>query len=574
MIGILALCFFVSAAFAGNLDYAKSLYEQEKYDQALPEFQDVFQTSQGDDQLDAMLHMLRCYQFTRDYGSLVSFYNENREMADNSMFEPEIDYVFANYLKDHVKDYTAARDLYESIYQNFPNAGFAGPGSLLKLGDIDVIEEKPNNALSSYNELIANYHQCPYVDNALLGKVNAYAKLKNRENILKTLSEIKLRFPQNLCLAKAQLKAGMYFASIERNRKQAIKQFGEVVNQFPNTRAGIMAKIRLADLAPSHDIAKSIDLYNQVIEDWENLNNYQKAWVECELGFAYLLKGDKQAARDRLENVANSPIYSPKYKEKASLYVQSLNDPQSMESYETAFDLAFRHREYLDEFDRADKHYRNISELARIGVLEEKINDPEIPDHAKAKWLYQLSIAQYFLTEFKDARETAEKILLEYPGQEETRVHAEFLIAFLDSFSAKHELAINQYLDILETFPNVSFGARIMREIALSQVQLGLKDEALITLDGIVWLYPFHMEAQNAQKGIDFLLKGDAALQKSYQSLTLTKSSNQLNTLLAGLEQNSSFRAKFYNVLQSIKIAQSQKPVIDLDFEKILVSMK
>ena len=156
LIGALVLCFFVSFSFAGNLDYAKSLYEQEKYDQALSELQDVFQTSQGNDQLDAMLHILRCYQFTRDYASLASFYNENREMADNSVFEPEIDFVFANYLKDHVKDYPAARDLYESIYQNFPNATFAGPGSLLKLGDIDVIEEKPNDAFSRYNELIAN----------------------------------------------------------------------------------------------------------------------------------------------------------------------------------------------------------------------------------------------------------------------------------------------------------------------------------------------------------------------------------------------------------------------------------
>jgi len=99
LIGTMALCLFVSAAFAGNLDYTKSLYEKEKYDKALPELEDVFKSSKGNDRIDAMLHMLRCYQFTRDYASLVSFYNENREMADGSGFEPEIDFVFANYLR-------------------------------------------------------------------------------------------------------------------------------------------------------------------------------------------------------------------------------------------------------------------------------------------------------------------------------------------------------------------------------------------------------------------------------------------------------------------------------------------
>jgi len=178
------------SSFASDLAHAKALFDEKKYSEALLEFQEVFNTSSGDTRLDAFLHILRCNYFLKDHASLASFYNAHKSEATGTSFEPDIHFTYVNSLMDHAKDYENARQMYGYLYATFPNTQFAGPGSLLKLGDLDVIEEKPNDGLYRYNELETKYPDSPYIDNALLGKVQAFATLKDRASLLNAMQDI------------------------------------------------------------------------------------------------------------------------------------------------------------------------------------------------------------------------------------------------------------------------------------------------------------------------------------------------------------------------------------------------
>ena len=51
------IVFLSPCIFAGNIEYAKTLYDQANYTRALPEFQTVFAESSGETRMDAFLHL-------------------------------------------------------------------------------------------------------------------------------------------------------------------------------------------------------------------------------------------------------------------------------------------------------------------------------------------------------------------------------------------------------------------------------------------------------------------------------------------------------------------------------------
>jgi|GEM_PF-3520576 len=561
LIGALALCFFVSLAFAGNLDYAKSLYEQEKYEKALPELEDVFQSSKGNNRIDAMLHILRCYQFTRDYGSLASFYNENREMADDTEFEPEIDFVFANYLKDHVKDYTAARDLYESIYQNFPNAGFAGPGSLLKLGDIDVIEEKPNNALSRFDELIAKYPQCPYVDNALSGKVKAYIKLKERDNIINTLDQLREKFPKEMSAANAGIEAGIYFYGIERNWNEACIQFRKIADEHPDKFAGVFSMLRLADLVEGGRIKNSIALYREVLEKSHKLRGNQKHWAQTELGVALYLKRDFTEAKAEFQEVLQSGA-PDKFKKRAALHIEAIEDPNSLSAVLVNIDTAVRYRRDLKFYDEAYWSFRVYTDVYKLGKFEEFFNDPGISREEKAKRLYQLSLSYYHTGYLKETATFADKVIEEYPEVDYYCASAKYTNAFLKMKGGRFLDAIDEFMKIVEDYPDLEFTPKVIARIGDCFLRLDRQAEAAYVYDTLSNLYPHRLEGMGAKSAVGFILRGRPDLEKS---LEVARASGGKSLAMEKLPQHLAMKLpplikRLDKMKKKIEIAMIQNP--------------
>jgi TolA-binding protein len=576
---ILACLFFsftlVFPTFPADLDHAKTLFEEKQYESALAEFKQVFESSTGDTRLVALLHILRCDYFLKNHSELASYYNTYISEAENTSFEPDIHFQYANSLMDHAKDYSSARSVYEMLYQEFPNTEFAGSGSLLKLGDLDVLENKAGDALSRYSELETNYPNSPYIDNALLGKVKAYAALKDRASLLAALQDIKTRFPDNTCTAIAGIEAGIYFAVVERNRDQAVRMFEDVIKDYPNTKQGVLAKIRLADLNPHNDIDISIKLYHEALQEKAKIPGSMQAWCECELGFSCLIKGDNTSARTQFENVLANGDYPLKYHEKAQRFLNALNEPEGTVAYEVSFDLAFRHRDYLNELDRAENYYRKMVTLWNKGIFNNQMNDPGISNAQKAKWLYQLAIAQYFTTNLAACREITERIKRDYPDEGEVTAHAEFLGIYMDSTVEnrdKREIAIEKYMNFLEKYPDVSFAPRVFRELGMSLYLTDRIQESLISFDALIYLYPYHLESQKAGDFISLLFKTNNNLQEQYETIACKYNINQPNQI-ADIKNKDLLRNKLYRMINKVCLVQQDKlPQINA-FEEVLVSM-
>lgn len=576
-IGILILVFGMACSLChADLESAKDLFTQKDYASAKAEFQNVFNNSTGTEHIDALMHMMKCDYFTKDHESLETLYNAHINETSDTPFYPAISFIYANSLKDHKEDYDAALAIYEIIPRDYPESAFAAPGSLLKIGEIKLIQGKPEEALASYNQILEEYPESAYHAAAMEGIVKSYAEMKDREALLNALDEMYEAHPTNRATARAGLEAGYYFARTERNRREAIDQFRKVIDSFPDFKQVAEAKVRYADLIPRNDIYDSIKVYKDVLANHNHISGNMELWTKCELAFAYLLKSENEKAIPLLENVLSNQDNPEKYLNKAQRLLTAVNDPDSIEAYEVNFDLAFRHRDHMSHFDIADKHYYRIIKLYETGTLTNLLNNPGIDSEKKADWLYKLSIAYFFTTKFRESEKTAKIILEKYPETGETAAHAEFLLAFLDAYSCNYEEAITKYLNILEKYPNLSFDTRILKEIAKCHVHLGNKEDALVTLDGLAWVYPYHINGIQSIDYIGFLLKGDKELQKKYYASALKDSKNQIARLLKDNLETDSYRNKFYNVLNAIKIAQSEKPIIkqDQDFEEILISMK
>jgi len=574
LILMLSMGVITSGALADDLTDAKALFDQRKYKEARAEFLSILSSLSGEAKQIAELNILKCDYFLKDHESLATFYEAHKAEAASTKYEPAFLVVYANSLKDNQKDYAAARVLYEKIVKDFPDSPYAAPGSLLRLGELDLKENKPDIALGRYRELLNKYPDSDYTDNAMIGLMQGYYQLKDRTNMEKIRSELFKKYPDSPQKARAAFLLGEYCISIERNRKNAISYYMECYQNYPDNSSQRLAKIRAADLLPYENVDFSIKLYNETLAERNKLHKDMEAWCELELGFAYLLKGEQEEAKVLFEKVVNTEKYGQKYKNRAQKYLIACNNPDSIEAFDTSFELAFRAREYLVQFDHADRHYENMIRLSKLGVVNSCLKDTAVSNSEKAPKLYQLAIAWYYLSEMGTARRIAHQIVTEYPNEGEITAHAEFLIAFVDYYGGKYEDAINQYLAILEKYPQLSFDIRVLTEIAKCQTFLKQREEAIITLDGLAWLYPWRKEAKDARKSINILITGNDALRQKYQSIVLNNANQSDRFAILASLPPSSFQARIYNVLRKIQLARTVKPVKDIDFEEIILSMK
>ena len=513
------------SSFASDLAHAKAIFEEKKYSEALLEFQDVFNTSSGDTRLDAFLHILRCHYSLKDHASLSSFYDAHKTEATGTSFEPDIHFEYANSLRDNAKDYAAARSMYESLYQKFPNTEFAGPGSLLKLGDLDVLEDKPNEGLIRYAELIKKYPDCRYIDNALEGKVNAYIKLKDRAALISALEDIRIKFPNNPCTARSGLASADYFSSIELNSHKALTEYRKVANEYPETAHGTIAKIRLADLVEDGRIKNSIALYRSVLEKPGKLRGSQEPWARTELGVALYLKKDFIAAREEFLKVISSNA-PEKFKKKAEMHLEAIEDPESLSSAFVNIDTAVRYRRDLNGFDEAYWSFRVYTDAFEQGRFESFFKDQNVPDEEKAKRLYQISLSYYNEAHIKESILFAKRVVEEYPNVDYYCASAKYSIAHHKAMRGDYVGAIDDYLTIVEQYPTLEFIPIVLTKIGESFISLDRQAEAVYVYDTLFRLYPYRKEGMCGAQTRDFVLQGRPDLEKALEIANSTDGAN------------------------------------------------
>ncbi len=565
----------IPGIFADDLSTAKEAFDQGHYAPAKDAFLRVFESASGEPRLEAFLHILKCDNFLKDHDSLESFYNTHKALAAGTIFEPAAAFVYANSLFKNVANYEEALTLYRKISRDFPESPFAAPGSLLNAGIIqvkhtDAIEE----GIADLNKLISEYPESPYADNAFVEIMEGRYRQKDRQGMEGAFQALSQKYPDSPLKARALFLLGEYCIKVERNRQDAIAFYTECFEKYPEGNTCNPALIRAADLVPSGNIDVSIAHYREALSNGKALSANLATWAELELGFALWLKGDRESAAVQFEKVSTGNNITQKYRDRAARYLEAIRNPDSMAAWEASFDLAFRSCEYMSQLDLGNNHYRNILRLAKTGIIEDRVKDTGVPEETRAHNLYQLAIAHYYVADFVSSGKIARRIIEEFPHSGEPAAHAEYLLAFLDAYSGRYEQAVERYLGILERYPSLSFDKSIMREIAQCQIRMGKYEEALVTLDGLAYLYPWRKEAGEAINGIEFLILGRQDLKDRLFSFSLRNGRNTLPSSIAENNDNNGFMARYYQAMKQMQIARATRPEIETHMDDILVSMK
>ncbi len=548
-------------------------FDKKNYSAAKDVFASLITKISEDKKADTYLYLLKSYYFLKDHSSLSNIYNEYQADFTSTETEPESMYILANSLKDNQKDYPAALEMYAKIQKDFSKSKYAAPGSFLNTGVIYIQNlDKPQDGIDILRQMLSNYPYSEYADNAYLEIINGYYKLKDRASIEKTRDELKNKFPDSPQNVKATLSLAEYCIKVERNRFDAIKYYTECYEKYPDSSSSLIAKVRAADLIPNCNINSSIRLYKESLSD-KRLNKDLRSWVDYELGFAYLLLPDGETSSiEQLNKVVKSNSIQ-KYKDKANKIITAINKPESIEAGLLASNLAYKHRDCLLEYDRAENYYAKIVSLWKKGIFDEYIKSPDIDNKQKAECLYQLSLSQYFLRDSVGSEKTLEKIISEYSDVKEYADHAYYSKAFIKCYYGYREDAINIYFNILDKYPDSKIIQNTMREIVYNQLNLNKKEEALITLDGLAYLYPYHIDGKEAKKAIDIILKGNEKLKANFNNIALKNDKSKLLKFVSQKYKEDTFIGKFYRVIHKIELAKNPIETEDLASDEVLISM-
>ena len=147
---------------------------------------------------------------------------------------------------------------------------------------------------------------------------------------------------------------------VEMNLKEAVTLYKKVVDEYPRTPSAPLALFGLGNaLIETNQLDGAIEAYQRLLSTYGS-NTFLTSLAHQKLGYAYLLKGDREQAGKSYSAILHNPV--------------SLNRDQAL------FELA-RLDESQSRFDEALKRYQEISKtfpsspFASEAALREKILD-------------------------------------------------------------------------------------------------------------------------------------------------------------------------------------------------------
>ena len=298
-----------------------------------------------------------------------------------------------------------------------------------------------------------------------------------------------------------------------------------MANEYPDTPYGALAELRLADLAEGTRLKKVVALYKKVLSKPELLRGTKKYWAQTELGVNLYLKKDFDEAAVELQKVIDSDA-PEKFKERARLHLDAINDPKSLSSAFVNIDAAVRYRRDFHAFDTAYWSFRVYTDAWKNGKFESFLNDPNIPDEEKAKREYQLSLAYYNISYMDKSDIQAKKVVEKYPHIDYYCASAKYSLAHHKELGGKFLDAIDGYMEILEQYPDIGFAPKVMRKIGDCFLQMDRQKEAVYVFDCIAKLYPYRLEGMGAVQAVDFVLRGRPDLFKALELARASSGSN------------------------------------------------
>ncbi len=271
---------------ASNSYYTKARYgigyayfNSKQYEKALPHFKAYVEEMRNNRQKefynDALIRLADCYYVNKTYQSALQVY---RQAIDAN--HPDKDYAW---------------------YQ---------------VGVVQGLLGKPNDARGSLNNVINDYQNSPYHDDALFEKAQISFEEGNYQEAVASFSNLIKRHPQSAYLPFAHMRRALASSNLQ-NYEQAEADYKHILNQYVTHEVGNSALLGLQEILNRQGTSDQFDQYlakyKQANPDNKNLQNIEFESAK-NLYFSQKYEAAIKALNDYLQSYQqNASNYEARY---------------------------------------------------------------------------------------------------------------------------------------------------------------------------------------------------------------------------------------------------------------------
>ena len=519
---VLCLMCYVSSAFAqtaaDTFNQAKALFEQGNYSEARPLLSSILDEQTNPEPGETYFLLLKCHFYLKDHDSVVDLYTSHHARVAGTNLDPAARFTYANSLYENAGDADAALPEYEYIVATFPDSPYAAPGSLYRMGMLNLEKVKDYYAArEKFTACITSYPESPYVPGSWLGILTAASYQYDTISMLESYNTIMTEFSQNKTIcAKANFEVAEFYNKRAFDRQKALTYYLKVVEEYPDSPSEPLALLRAADLVPMGRLPESMNLYRRCLSKFEGKTKYT-AWAQAELAFCYYILDRQEKAREECQKLLTMTD-DPRYVAKAHRLLEAIDNPQSIAALHAQADAAFKKSEYCYDRDttlwnsaRIVTMYENSSE---IGLY---LAGKDAPAKDKAEVLYKTALAYHNMGEPDKALELMEKVIFDYRDDiGETRAQALYSAAFYYRYMGRYDEALTLLETLVTAFPDYRGTPRALQLMAFIYDKTGDPLSAAQIHQYVMEAYPETTWARNSEFFQKAVLIGRKSIQQQF----------------------------------------------------------
>ena len=138
----------------------------------------------------------------------------------------------------YARKFDDARRNYDKAEQVDPSLG---DYSLYQEGFVKGLQRDYNGKIQALNQLIANYPQSQYIDDALYEQGRAFVQMEDNANAIERFQLLVKNFPQSTMARRAACEIGLLYYQDDKY-PQAITAYKEVIKNYPGSEEARMAQ--------------------------------------------------------------------------------------------------------------------------------------------------------------------------------------------------------------------------------------------------------------------------------------------------------------------------------------------
>lgn len=278
----------------------ESYYRQGRFQDAITDYRTYLNnTRQRGTDMYALAHYNLGYAYfkLKNYKEALTRFNQYTTL-ENNQSAPSLADAY-NRIGDclfYNRQFAAAEENYAKATRILPSAG---DYSVFQRGFVLGLQKDYRGKISAMDQLVRDYPESQYVDDALFEKGRSYVLLENNNEAAKTFETLIRQFPQSSLARKAGVQLGLIYFN-ENQPEKAAEAYKKVISAYPGSDE---AKVALQDLKSVYIDLNDINAYANYVN---SLGGSVRLEVTEQDSLTYLaaeklfLRGDNDGARRSL----------------------------------------------------------------------------------------------------------------------------------------------------------------------------------------------------------------------------------------------------------------------------------